>query len=115
LRFHNKRLYIGGAFTAGMNNNLNGIGYIDDNTVSIELPENESFMIYPNPVQSKLEIQVKERDIENATLYLYDLAGRLVMESKVSSALQQGISVAHLPSGVYSLQIGKEMHKFVKL
>ncbi|MFN0204370.1 MAG: T9SS type A sorting domain-containing protein [Bacteroidia bacterium] len=115
LRFHNKRLYIGGAFTAGMNNNLNGIGYIEDNTVSIELPKNEAFMIYPNPVQGKLEIQVKGGYLENTSLYLYDLAGKLLMESKISSAVQQGISVAHLPSGMYSLQIGKETHKFVKL
>lgn len=57
---------------------------------------NMSISVYPNPVQGEMSIEVEGF----AKAELYDLAGRMVMESKVNT-----MNVNGLQSGIYMLKV----------
>lgn len=109
-----KRLYVGGAFSSGLNNqNLNGIGYIEDNSVSIEDKDASSFTIYPNPVKDKLYIKSKNQDASKNTAQIMDISGKIIRSIPFKDA-QAGINISNLTSGLYILRIGTYQTKFIK-
>jgi hypothetical protein len=64
---------------------------------------------YPNPVQDWLHITTNKAGVNNYTLY--NTLGIAVLQGKYPTA---AISVAHLPSGMYYLQLNDEVLRVVK-
>lgn len=73
-----------------------------------------ALVVYPNPVQEKLYIQIKE-DVNLYEINLFDITGRKVMGE---IDLYDGCDISSLPQGVYVAQIitnlGKSTHKILK-
>ncbi len=58
---------------------------------------NNKISVYPNPATETIHIMNRQ---PNTELYVYDLAGKMVLESTAAD-----ISVAHLPKGIYLYKI----------
>ncbi len=92
-----------------------GLLVVEGSTLSTGDFVNSDFAVYPNPTKNILNIKVKtENAIQSAQVY--DLTGRLVLESEV---IKEAISVESLSSGTYILLIrgenGKDYsQKFIK-
>jgi len=72
-------------------------------TLSINDFDNLDFTLYPNPVSSKLILQLPET-IDEAVASVYDISGRKVNETKVTS-FNKDINVTHLTKGVYLVKV----------
>ena len=70
---------------------------------------NENAKIYPNPVRDVFRIDPAPNN--NEKVQVFDLNGKLVFESQVSS---QGVNIGHLPSGNYIVKIGNLTQKIIK-
>jgi hypothetical protein len=72
---------------------------------------------YPNPVKNRLYFNFAE-NIENATIYFYDIQGRIVKSATILDMQQYCADVTGLKSGIYLIKIisnGKLINrKFVK-
>lgn len=88
--------------------NLYGYGIPDFQTaltaaLSIQSFDNKAFLVYPNPINDNVTIQIPTENI-NSVLYLYNNLGQKVKEVAISDAIQT-ISVESLNSGIYFYQI----------
>lgn len=70
-----------------------------------------SIVIFPNPTQDVLFINGLE---SNDKVRLFDLQGRLILTSVANTDGNLQVSVSQLPNGVYLLQVGVEIMKFIK-
>lgn len=77
--------------------------------VSVTFADDNSITIYPNPVQDVLEIAGE--NLENETVDIYSLTGRLVYSATYSA---DGIDVSTLPAGVYTVRVKGEQYRVVK-
>lgn len=67
--------------------------------------------VYPNPAQNVLFVEgLNSNDI----VRIYDLNGKLIDMSESNNEGIVMLSVSDLPEGVYLLQIGVEIVKFIK-
>jgi D-alanyl-D-alanine carboxypeptidase len=64
---------------------------------------NHDIQLYPNPVADRIYIKADKPD-QQATVELYDLTGRKQLSERMESSVS-GISVAHLPAGLYIARI----------
>jgi photosystem II stability/assembly factor-like uncharacterized protein len=80
---------------------------IDINSIILGLdsPQSSGITIYPNPADTRLNLQV-ENGLIGESLRIYDALGRVVSEEVVTGWSQQ-LDVSGLPSGHYYIQIGK--------
>ncbi|MCC6372814.1 MAG: aryl-sulfate sulfotransferase [Bacteroidia bacterium] len=62
------------------------------------------FKVYPNPTNGILSLDVKDLDIANLTLKVYDQSGRLLMQASQT----QTLNLSELNSGLYLLNISTE-------
>ena len=62
---------------------------------------------FPNPVSNELSVSVQLKEMDNATVALYDIAGRLVLQDKVSGQqhFTKNYPLSILPSGIYILTV----------
>jgi len=60
-----------------------------------------SFKVYPNPAKSVLSIELESYDEEVEQVRIFCLDGRIVY----SGPYERSMSVAHLPSGCYSVEL----------
>jgi len=67
---------------------------------------NSQFVIYPNPASNKVNVSFPS-DETNATAALYDIFGKLISETEIST-LKQTISLSGLAQGMYLLKIYSE-------
>ena len=65
----------------------------------------EPLNVYPNPATEQLYIDLPTDVEQNATLNVYDLAGRRVKTTTVAQSERQTISVDELPTGTYMLTL----------
>lgn len=72
---------------------------------AIENIESDTIMVYPNPTQDVLFV----KGIDEQTLRIYDLQGRLLQEKRGKQ-----ITVSNLSTGTYLLQIGIQVVRFIK-
>ena len=63
--------------------------------------------VFPNPVSNALSVSVQLKEMDNATVALYDMAGRLVLQDKVSGqqSFTKNYPLSILPSGMYILTV----------
>ncbi|MFK7920833.1 MAG: right-handed parallel beta-helix repeat-containing protein [Bacteroidia bacterium] len=75
------------------------------NTTSIENVWGERLMLYPNPAQDLLHLQM-EANHPRFSVSLVDLVGRTQLQSSLPPSQNQlSLNIAHLPAGVYLLQL----------
>ena len=60
----------------------------------------ESIHVFPNPASNTLFVFGKE----NSELVLFDIAGRLLLQQKLSNGIHQ-VEISCFPSGIYFLGI----------
>ena len=74
-------------------------------STAVDKVETRSIVIYPNPTQDILHV----KGIEAQTLRVYDMQGRMVQSTNATA-----ISVEHLATGTYLLQVGTQVVRFIK-
>ena len=74
-------------------------------TTALENVENGTIIVYPNPTQDVLYIQ----GIEAQTLRVFNMQGSMLQTTESTQ-----VSVSHLPTGTYLLQIGTQVVRFIK-
>jgi len=65
-------------------------------------------LIYPNPVQDRLTLDLGTLDATDLTVSLYDMNGRLALEAKLDQLPGQPeaqLNLAQLPAGTYMLRL----------
>ncbi|MCB0642348.1 MAG: T9SS type A sorting domain-containing protein [Phaeodactylibacter sp.] len=70
----------------------------------------EDIRIYPNPVADWLQLQLKSGTSTELELRLFDVEGKQVLQQVVSTLdgrLAQPVHLAHLPEGLYFLQLNE--------
>lgn len=71
-----------------------------------DLSSENDLIIYPNPVKDILTIT--DKDIQNKSVSIFNLTGTKVWSGIVK---EQNINIAHLPAGVYILEISNNKEK----
>lgn len=72
---------------------------------AVEDVKTNQLLVYPNPTQDILLIS----GIESQQLRVYDVQGKLVHQEQGTE-----VHVSHLSNGVYILQIGTQVMRFIK-
>lgn len=85
--------------------NVRKIVFAESSSTALDRVEEDQIVVYPNPTHDMLYIN----GIDNQTLRVYDLQGRLLL-------LHEGteVSVEGLSAGTYLLQIGTQVVRFIK-
>lgn len=68
------------------------------------LTNNSALEIYPNPTINVLYLHLNNLALEQATMNIYDMYGKLVQQVEINDE-SQAIDVEHLSTGVYFLQL----------
>lgn len=68
-------------------------------------------IIYPNPATSILNIQTS---LQNASLQIADLSGKVVLTKSLSNEQHQSIDISTLSAGIYIINISSEKESIVK-
>lgn len=79
----------------------------------IEEVYTHSFSLYPNPANGVVTIWLNDND-RNQTLYITDIAGRVVYTSQTGMSQKLDIYIANLPAGMYLVKINNSTEKLVK-
>jgi uncharacterized repeat protein (TIGR01451 family) len=92
---------------------LGSLAVVVEQPLSVEVTEGEGghLLAYPNPVRDVLRVKATGVTAGEGVLTLYNLLGRPVLEQKVvmvKNKLETQLSVAHLPKGVYLLQLSSQ-------
>ena len=78
---------------------------VANSTTEPESVPNNSILVYPNPTQDVLKIAGAQAE----SLRIYDLSGNLLIEEMGTE-----IKVGQLPNGIYLIQIGTQVARFIK-
>jgi hypothetical protein len=94
---------------------IDDITLIDQATVGInEFNKTNSFVIYPNPTNSILNIRGKNQQLQNTTIEIRNTLGQIVYFDVYAAQ----IDISYLPSGIYFITLNtketKRTIKFVK-
>lgn len=84
--------------------NVRKIVFSDEPT-AVDNVEKGSIIVYPNPTQDVLYIQ----GIEAQILRVFNMQGSMLQTTEGTQ-----VSVSHLPTGTYLLQIGTQVVRFIK-
>ncbi|MBK7147507.1 MAG: T9SS type A sorting domain-containing protein [Bacteroidetes bacterium] len=83
--------------------------------ISTDIPDSDTqiseFSIYPNPATDVVYVRSQSLLIDEM-LRVYDVSGRLVLETKLLSPLQQ-VSLEALDKGVYFIKINTRLQKIL--
>lgn len=71
------------------------------------------FIVYPNPVTDIISVAFDEKPLADVDAVILDIQGKEVRKTRISS-YDCRITVGDLPTGIYFLQIGGKIKKFVK-
>lgn len=69
--------------------------------------DNNSPMIYPNPVQSQVMVQLPNDSYTNSRLEVWNVLGKEVVNTRIGPQNHFVLNVDHLASGVYIIKIRK--------
>ena len=84
--------------------NVRKIVFSDEPT-AVDHVEKGSIIVYPNPTQDVLYIQ----GIDAQILRIFNMQGNMLQTTEGTQ-----VSVSHLPTGTYLLQIGTQVVRFIK-
>ncbi|ADQ82101.1 S8 family serine peptidase [Riemerella anatipestifer] len=78
---------------------------------------NNDFKVYPNPVTDVAYVDVPEKLSKNATIKVYDMTGRMVLETKAEAGVNK-LNVSNLAAGAYVVNVENDLEtissKFIK-
>lgn len=81
------------------------------NTNELSTIDNE-FSISPNPASDIINIHYKNDLFSNEMVQVYDLTGKLMFESAISTDMHQ-LSVSSLKNGIYFVKLGDKTRKLI--
>ena len=73
--------------------------------------ENKHVSIYPNPTQSKINLSLNYA--KEVHYKLFSPLGKQLMTGTITSGNEE-IDISHLPSNIYFLKVGNQIHKVLK-
>ena len=73
--------------------------------------EKNQVTIYPNPTQSKINLSLKYA--KEVHYKLFSPLGKQLMTGTITSSNEE-IDISHLPSNIYFLKLGNQVHKVIK-
>ena len=73
-------------------------------TLSISDYQQVPLVISPNPTQEKATLHL-QKGLENVSIELYEIAGKLVLSQKQQNSHEIEIELAHLNSGIYMVKV----------
>lgn len=86
------------------------------NVVGIPESVMESIHIYPNPANDNINIDFNDDNLNNLTIELFDISGRMVKRETLTSAIgNRNLFVGDLSEGTYSLKIKANEYEGSKL
>lgn len=95
-------------------------GFQPDNTVDVNQPAlpGIGISVYPNPVRNgRLTLSFENDREQNISALLTDLTGKpaqlILSENMPAGSFQKTLSTAHLPPGIYFLQVKNSNNQFV--
>jgi hypothetical protein len=86
-------------------NNIRKITFSDLTSDAENVPSENAIIVYPNPTQDVLIIQ----GVQAQVLRVYDMQGKLVITERGTQ-----VHVSDLSNGIYLLQIGTQVVRFIK-
>jgi len=87
------------------------IRFLLNDNVGIENPKlAPSVFVFPNPVQTNLTVAGANKGVK---INLFDLNGKLLRSAPAQENSTE-INVSSLPKGLYLLQVGEQVIKFIK-
>jgi len=100
------QLIIGGSFTSYDGEGKNRIARIinDAGSVIEENNAENSLLVYPNPTMGLITIS-SEKVMENASVKLFDIQGKLVLEEKNINGNQHSFDISNQTGGCYFVEI----------
>lgn len=80
---------------------------------------NEKILVYPNPVENNLSINVGRNSSEPAQIQMYDIGGKLILSRTLGATYGLiNLDVAFVPSGMYTIRLtdrqGSHNFKIIK-
>ena len=84
----------------------------------VGIPEDviESLHIYPNPANDVITIDLNDHNLDNLSIELYDVSGRLVKQSQLNASINnQTINVGDLAEGSYYMRINADEYEGSKM
>jgi hypothetical protein len=75
--------------------------------------QNRSFMIYPNPANTLLIVQLAASSSTEVKVRIYDSLGKNIVERSFSGAENFHVDIDMLSSGIYYLQVNNEVQKLI--
>ena len=90
------------------------ISFIDEKFTGVEdvVADDRLMFVYPSPAVDVVSVFIKDADT-NEQIRVYDLNGQLVLSKMVDGA-QTVLSVGQLTSGMYIVEAGQRIGKFLK-
>lgn len=80
-----------------------------DCTVSTQMPNFQTLLLYPNPTSGVAWIRLEEPLPNQAQLRLWDASGRLVQQHTLDAGSEQGaLDSSHLSAGIYLIELCAE-------
>jgi hypothetical protein len=90
------------------------ISFIDQNATSLDniTTQTLTLMLYPNPASAYLSVFMDSNQ-QGEMIYIYDLHGDIMFTRVVEGALTT-LPIQSLPAGMYVVQVGTHVGKFIK-
>ncbi len=105
--------------TVGMdslgNLNKSGFSLVIKDPLVVGINENElieNIKIYPNPATSNIFLNLNS--LENVSIKVIDISGRLMIDTKSSSKNIETIDVSHLENGIYLISLQDRINRRVE-
>ncbi|MCF8381200.1 MAG: T9SS type A sorting domain-containing protein [Bacteroidales bacterium] len=70
-----------------------------------EIPESGKVFVYPNPVNSDLNISFRDQDFKSNSVNVYSISGALLMNKSFNKDSQSFINLSQLDSGFYIIEV----------
>lgn len=83
-------------------------------TLGVTKNQTESFVIYPNPVSSILNLEFNNTDVGLVAIEVYNTVGQKVMTKTQDKGQSIDINVTSLKSGVYFIKVSTNKTEFTK-
>jgi hypothetical protein len=82
-------------------------------TNQVLVKSNSSFLVYPNPANSILNIELIHFKSETSQLELYNVLGQLLRRGQIESNKKMQMDISTLSSGVYYLRCEGQVKKII--
>ncbi|MEJ1237294.1 T9SS type A sorting domain-containing protein [Chryseolinea sp. T2] len=77
---------------------------VEDVVTAIEFPGQESFTVFPNPVDNIVNVEISMSAQSPATIVIYDMMGHVIQKNQMTDARGGALDVTNLHSGYYIIR-----------